>query len=159
MQEQSGVLSKLKRLRNVDLFYQGQFGQEVSTTLSVKKNYTMHLYAREALFFSRRCEIYGNFTRQDAAKQLDEATKQVRALLDSNLFSLGQTIMLIQIVLMLLPTIPLCLFTKSRHHHQANGTKAPATLKLFALGLPMHLVFLMVVIGFGVYIFTGTELS
>lgn len=86
LQEQSGVLAKLKRLRNIDLFYQGQFGQEVSATLTVKKNYTMHLHAREALFFSRRCEIYGNFTRQDAARQLQEATEQIQALLRSDFF-------------------------------------------------------------------------
>jgi len=57
-------------LRNADLFYQGQYGQEARTTLSVKKNYTMQLYTREALFFSRRCEIYGNFSRMEAAEEL-----------------------------------------------------------------------------------------
>ena len=66
--------------------------------------------------------------------------------------------MVVQIVLLVLPTVLLCLLYKT-NQRPANGTKSPATLKLFALSLLMHLLYLMVAVGFAVYIFLGTELT
>ena len=145
-------------MRNVDLFYQGLDGPELNTTLSIKKNYTMKAYAREALFFSRRCEIYGNFTRQNAYNQLITMNTRVDQLLQSDFFNLGQTIIGAQILLLLIPALLLCLFYK-RNIKYANGTKSPPNLRLFALSLLMHIFFLMITVGFGVYIFLGTDLA
>lgn len=86
LQQQSGVLAKLRNLRNVDVFYQGQFGRELQATLGVKHNYTLQLYVREALFFSRRCEVYGNFTRQEAAGLLRQVVELTKPVLEEDFF-------------------------------------------------------------------------
>ena len=53
----------------IDQFY---FNADPSkpNTLSTKKDYNFNLFIREASYFSRHCEVYGNFTRLDAYNAL-----------------------------------------------------------------------------------------
>lgn len=42
--------------KDINLYYE-------DSKLIIKKSYKYSIYTREALYFSRYCEIYGNFTR------------------------------------------------------------------------------------------------
>jgi hypothetical protein len=60
LQSQSGVADILKNVKDIDLFYLTR----TNKPMNIKKNYKYELMTREALFFSRTCDLYGNFTRQ-----------------------------------------------------------------------------------------------
>ena len=56
IQDDNGVLKIINETQHTDIFYS-------DPTLELKRNYQYNLYTREAFFFSRWCELYGNFTR------------------------------------------------------------------------------------------------
>ena len=64
LQNQSGVFDILESMETYEIFHYSR---------TVPKNlYEYNLFTREAFFFNRQCEIYGNFTREDVYLKLEK---------------------------------------------------------------------------------------
>ena len=68
LHSESGVIDILNSIPHIDLFYL----QYSLNPMNIKKNYIYKLLMRDPLHFSRSCELYGDYTRQQAFDILEK---------------------------------------------------------------------------------------
>ena len=75
--------------------------------MTVKKNYIYKLMTRESLNFARSCEIYGEYTRQQALEILENVLDSVVTETDRLPYKIT---MIIQVVFSILPFFVILLY-------------------------------------------------
>ena len=82
LHRQNGVSYRLKDLTNIELFFSEKMFED-------KKEYKYKLFTRESIFFSRRCELYHNISRQQVYELMTNMLEQMHTLAEFELFKIG----------------------------------------------------------------------
>ena len=114
------MLSIIKSIPNYEVFY-----KDIEKD---KESYTYQLLKREALLFSRRCDIYGNATRAETFEELNTYLNY------SNIESYGfETMMAIQILAFFLFFIPIGLYFQNNLASKLVRDEKVKTYKLICI--------------------------
>jgi hypothetical protein len=114
------VLSIIKSIPNYEVFF-----KDIEKD---KESYTYQLLKREALLFSRTCDIYGNATRAQTFEELNTYLNY------SNIESYGfETMMLIQILAFFLFFIPIGLYFQNNLASTLTRDDKVRTFKLICI--------------------------
>ena len=88
------MLDELAKLTHAELFYG-------SDNFARKDDYPYHLFTRESIFFSRRCELYHGISRQYTYDLMKNVRESLDALSKLDLFYNGVAILFVQAALQL----------------------------------------------------------
>jgi len=109
--------------------------------LKIKEQYEYGLFTREAFFFSRTCELYGNYTRQDAFEAMQKVLDAPEEPGNG-----WRVLLLILNILPLIPLIVVCHYVLKLQSPNKLQRPGPA-LKFIVFMFPVYLLLALAGLG------------